>query len=412
MLGLGLSACEKEQAAGSLVNPAHLEHLYETVGLNGDSAGAVWIYCEAPDYELVADEDEGFTCVDDVARALVFYCRQPAPDVERIRALTRFLFHMQADNGYFYNFLLPGGIINRTHRNSVPLPAWWSWRAFWALSELNLLEVSELAAMQARTRPVLDTLVSRMQALCPPPGDTVRFDGVGIPRCLSEVGADQVAVIVAGLANHYRKYPSETVRTLMMDLGNLLLGVQLGDEQAFPHGAFLSWRNNWHAWGNLQAYALLQAGRTLEHQPFIEAGLREVRHFYPYYLEQGGLHAFRAVRAEGTLRAEERMTFPQIAYGVRPMVFASLEAYEVTGDTAFAETAARLAAWFFGENPAGARMYDPDSGRGYDGINDPSTINRNAGAESTIEALLSLQAVERHPPAKQALERIAKTKDR
>ena len=36
-------------------------------------------------------------------------------------------------------------------------------------------------------------------------------------------------------------------------------------------------------------------------------------------------------------------------------------------------------------------MYDPATGRCYDGINSPVDINRNSGAESTIEALLALQ---------------------
>ncbi|MDV7402939.1 hypothetical protein RZS08_66560, partial [Arthrospira platensis SPKY1] len=104
---------------------------YEEVTLDGATLGAVWIYCEAPDYHLVADDDEGFTCVDDVARALVFYCRQyaadPAPEVlDKIRSMTEFLLFMQADNGYFYNFLLPGPKINRTHQNSRAVANWWS----------------------------------------------------------------------------------------------------------------------------------------------------------------------------------------------------------------------------------------------------------------------------------------------
>jgi hypothetical protein len=40
-------------------------------------------------------------------------------------------------------------------------------------------------------------------------------------------------------------------------------------------------------------------------------------------------------------------------------------------------------------------MYDPKSGRTFDGIGSPEEINLNSGAESTIEALLSLQALER-----------------
>ena len=56
------------------VNLGHLEHLYDEIVLpKGDTGGVVWIYCEAPDYVLVGDDDEGYTCVDDMARALVVY---------------------------------------------------------------------------------------------------------------------------------------------------------------------------------------------------------------------------------------------------------------------------------------------------------------------------------------------------
>ncbi len=85
---------------------------------------------------------------------------------------------------------------------------------------------------------------------------------------------------------------------------------------------------------------------------------------------------------------------PQIAYGIRPMVFACMKAYEVTGDTKYKTRANQLATWFSGQNPAHAAMYDPATGRGYDGISNSNQINRNSGAESTIEALLTMQAIE------------------
>ncbi len=400
-----LSCSSQENGpAAPLANPAHLGHLYEEVQLGGHRLGAIWIYCEAPDYHLVADEDEGFSCVDDVARALVFYCRhyvsQPSPEVlSKIRSLTEFLLYMQAENGFFYNFMLPGGQVNKEHQNSRAAAAFWAWRAFWALTELNLLPAAELKSLQSRSRPVLDTLLSRMQALCPPGEEKRSFDGVAVPACLAELGADQAGLIVIGLTNYYRFQPSETVKVLLLSFGNQLLQTQFGDAQSPPYGAFLSWQNYWHAWGNSQAYGLLYAGRILEHEPFIQAGLKEVKYFYPYCLEQGFIHGFKLSREADSLVIRDQRQFPQIAYGIRPMVFAALEAFAITGDTAYAHTAGRLGAWFFGGNPAGQAMYDPETGRAYDGIGSPTEINRNAGAESTIEALLSLQAVEAVPEA-------------
>lgn len=406
-----VSCSAPEDSPPTLVNPAHLAHLYEEASIGDTRLGTIWIYCEAPDYRLVADEDEGFTCVDDVARALVFYCRhyqeQPSPELlYKIQRLTDFLLFMQADNGFFYNFMLPGNVVNTTHINSRAVPAFWAWRAFWALSEVNLLEAEELHDWQSHSRRVMAALAAKTPGLCPPGGGALSFEGVSIPACLAELGADQAAVIMMGLTNYYRMQPSEQLRRLLLHFGNLLLETQQGDADTPPYYAFLSWQNHWHAWGNSQAYALLYAGRILSHQPFIEAGLKEVQHFYPYYMEQGFIHAFSLAREGDSLVVRDYRQFPQIAYDLRPMVFAALEAFAITGEVAYAKTAARLAAWLFGENPAGQPMYDPATGRAFDGIGSPTEVNHNSGAESTIEALLVIQAIEAVPEARSVLRQL------
>lgn len=50
--------------------------------------------------------------------------------------------------------------------------------------------------------------------------------------------------------------------------------------------------------------------------------------------------------------------------------------------------------WLFGNNPAGAPVYDVKNGRGYDGIGFEKQINLNSVAESTIEALSTLLEIE------------------
>ncbi|MCB9049738.1 MAG: hypothetical protein H6556_09920 [Lewinellaceae bacterium] len=412
---LSCSSPPDDGPANDLINLAHLSHLYEEFQVGDTRLGVIWIYCEAPDYQLVADSDEGFTCVDDVARALVFYCRRytthPSPEIlEKIHSLTEFLFYMQAENGFFYNFMLPDKQPNQTHENSRAVPNFWTWRAFWALSELNLLQVEELSALQSRSQPILDTLASRLETFCPSDTEVAVFNGISVPACLAELGADQAGLIMIGLANCYRIHPSGKVRQLLLRFGNLLLQTQFGDAGRPPYGAFLSWRNYWHAWGNNQAYGLLYAGRILDYPPFLAAGLKEVQNFYPYCLEQGFIHGFQLAREADSLVLRDYHQFPQIAYGIRPMVFASLEAYAITGDTTFAHTAGRLATWFSGNNPAGQAMYDPATGRTFDGIGLPAEVNHNSGAESTIEALLSLQAIEAVPAAMEVLNR-TKTND-
>ncbi|NUM77441.1 hypothetical protein HUU40_24030, partial [candidate division KSB1 bacterium] len=95
--------------------------------------------------------------------------------------------------------------------------------------------------------------------------------------------------------------------------------------------------------------------------------------------------------------------YSQIAYALRPMIVGALRLAESTNDPRFAELAADLAQWFFGKNAAQAQMYDPQTGRGFDGILSEKEINRNAGAESTIEALYAILEVEANSVARQRL---------
>ena len=126
----------------------------------------------------------------------------------------------------------------------------------------------------------------------------------------------------------------------------------------------------------------------------VNSALYEVKTFYPALRAKGGLNHFMLRKEGDTSTMYDAQPFSQIAYGVRPMVWACLKAYVMTGDNNYLKEARELASWFSGNNPAKTPMYDPATGRGYDGISSPEQINKNAGAESTIEALLTLQALE------------------
>lgn len=403
-----LSSCSKNNVPSSndsLLNTSHLENLYQEIEINNTHLGTIWIYCDAPDYQLVADDDEGFTCVDDVARTLVFYCRQykDSPDQEilnKIKSFTRFLLYMKANNGYFYNFMFPDEAINTTHTNSLPIPNFWSWRAFWAFSELNLLDSPELDSLKTQTIPIIEDLINKIDQIFISNYNTIIIDGIEIPSWVADQGADQIALIMTSLTNYYQVNKSSVVYNLLLRLGNSLIAAQYGDKDKFPHYAFLSWKNIWHAWGNTQAYALLYTGRIIQNNQFINAGLNEVDHFYPYCLERGFICDFKIIYKNDSITGSDLHSFPQIAYGITPMIFASLEAYIITGDESYATLAGDIATWFFGNNSASQLMYDHVTGKGFDGIDSASKINYNSGAESTIEALLSIQAIESNYIAK------------
>src|SRR5206468_9125318 len=97
--------------------------------------------------------------------------------------------------------------------------------------------------------------------------------------------------------------------------------------------------------------------------------------------------------------------YPQIAYGLNSMTQGYIALHQATGDDTYGRLAGLTAGWFYGNNAAHFAMYDPATGRGYDGLMGPSEfrVNRNSGAESTIEALMTLQAVGADPVARRYL---------
>lgn len=395
----GAAAPDRQAARTAELNLAHLNHLYADIEIDGKPMGVVHIYAAFPDYRFDIEPNEGFTCVDDVARALVLLARErrqrPDPALDRkIRRLTEFVLHLQNSNGYFHNFLWGNLSTNTDYRTSLAELNWWSLRALWGLEETLAVPGidRELAQrIQSATSRVVSNLLRDL------PGtsrETTQSAGIVVPDWLpGGSGADQAAEAIVALLPHWQRTGNPAVRELMASLATGILMMQKGDARTFPHGAFLSWRHHWHAWGNVQAYALLKAGGALDRPDWIRAALIEVDHFYPYLLAEGFAEAIE-FRAEGARVIETaRQRFPQIAYGLRPMVFAALQAHVLTKDPRYLRLSEDLSAWLSGRNDAHAPVYDPKSGVVFDGIIAPGKFNRNSGAESTIEALLTLQAL-------------------
>jgi hypothetical protein len=228
-----------------------------------------------------------------------------------------------------------------------------------------------------------------------PQGEALtQVEGVTVPTWLPfGSGADAGAAAMLGLVPHVRRTGDAHARALVGRLGDGLMRMQVGDAGHFPHHAHLSWRNTWHGWGNAQAYALLRAGELLERRDLTAGALKAIDGFYPILLD-GGMIASFSMRGE---KAVEIARYPQIAYGLSPMVLAAMEAHRITGEPRYREMARRLAGWFSGANDAGRAMYDPATGRVFDGITGRGAINANAGAESTVEGLLALRALDGRP---------------
>ena len=399
----------------SLVNLSHLNYLYVPVTFtDGTDAAGVWIYADAPNYTLTPATGEGYTCVDDVSRAALVYLRSDkfSSDTSiqtKAFKLINFILEMQSSNGYFYNFLLTGNQINLSGPTSINNAEWWSWRALQALTEGSPLIRAVNAALSAKMDNAVSKLVAAIKIdLVNLPQTTKTVSGITVPQWLpAGSGTDQSALLILGLIPYCTSTNDAIMTGYVKKLADGITLMQQGDATHIPYGAFLSWENTWHAYGNDQAYALLNAGIFLNDPAYTSAALSEVDNFYPWLL-QNGLKASFVVSNNGSgIQLSSELSYDQIAYGIRPMVFAAIEAYKVTGLAKYADEAGHLAAWFLGANDLNKKMYDVTTGRGYDGLSSTS-VNINAGAESTIEALLTMEKVESYPDVKAALDKYKK----
>lgn len=389
----------------TLVNLSHLDHLYQEVEIEGQRMAIVHIYADFPDYRWADAPGEGTACVDDIARAAVVYLThfndtQEQSSLLKARALVDFILYMQAPNGLFYNFVDAELHINKERINSRPEANWWTWRAAWALAEAipcfsqhDIPYAFRIKRSIEKIYPAVDSLLSSYPMV-------IAKQGISNPQWLPSVSAaDQASVLLFALVSVYRHFPDADLYDRIRKLSEGIQIMQLGSEGAPPYGAFLSWENLWHAWGNSQSCALLLSGELLNDHNLTESALTEVRVFHPYLLAQGFLNQFTIRIRENAYVMEDMQRYSQRAYDIRPLVWANLQAWEVSGSDDYARQGGEIACWFMGKNAAGKFIYDPETGRCFDGLDDDKKINRNAGAESTIEALLTMQKVTKNPLA-------------
>ncbi len=399
---------DKQEATDNklvLVYPSHLDNLYEEIEVGGKKLGIIHIYSDYPDYKWIEAKGEGIACIDDVARAAIFYSQYYSSNHERIylhkvKMLTEFILFMQAQNGYFYNFIEVDYSINKTYKTSVAEPNWWSWRAAWALSETYNLFAQSDPAFADQIKKSMDKLFNTIKKNLPVKKNVKEIAGFERPLWLQgETGADQTSILILALTNYLKISKEPSLLTYLNDLCDGILKMQEGSETNFPYCAFMSWENLWHAYGNSQSYALLKTYEVTHNKKYLHAALKEIDNFYPYIIKKNYLNYFSIRKEGGNIIADEMNQFSQIAYCLRPMIFASLEAAKITKKKFYSNLAGKLSLWFFGKNISGEKMYDITTGICFDGINNQNSLNKNSGAESTIEALLSLSAVQNNKAA-------------
>jgi len=385
--------CQEKIQVKPTLNYQHLDYLYKEVVLpNGENGGIIHIYSNYPNYNFDIEPKEGFACVDDAARALILLS-QDKSQIQKAKRLTSFLLYMQNKNGWFNNFIWEDLSINTNYKTSVAKPSWWSWRAFWALKAI-LPELEKRDTTLAKNvENSIDKLVLNIETyLKNLPLGLKTVQGIEVPTQLPfESAADQSSILLVALILNYKRKHNPEVLKLIQHLADGILQMQIKD--GIAKGAFLSWENQWHAYGNLQSFAMLKAGALLKETKYTKAALLEINHFYHYLWDNKMFSSIEFKKNNDNTLIVKSNVFSQIAYGIRPIIYANVEAYKQTGETKYKKNALKWLTWFNDKNIASTKMYNQTNGRCFDGILSKTKINKNSGAESTIEALLSIVAV-------------------
>ncbi|MEU4393490.1 hypothetical protein [Kribbella sp. NPDC023855] len=411
-----------------MTNLAHLDYLGAVVtppALAGHSTygsgplGVLWTYADrrsdgsyariggGPYDSATNTYGQGAYNADDIARAAVVYLRHysmhgDAHSRQAAYGLLRGLTFLQTTTGVNAGnvvlWMQPDGTLNPS-AEPVELPdpsdsgpSYWLARTVWALGEGDAVFRSLDAGFAAFLRERLELAVSALERqVLVRYGSWNLVDGRRVPAWLIAAGADATSEAVLGLAAYVEAGGSARARTALARFAEGLAAMAAGDTQTWPFRALLPWGESisvWHAWGAQMPSALAAASAVLRAPRLLEPALGDAAGFTPLLMTAGGPD-------NGWLPAPIDRT--QIAYGVDARLQALLGVATAARRPGLRQVAAFVAAWYFGANRAGQTMYDPATGRTYDGISGDGVVNRNSGAESTIHGLLSMLALDAHP---------------
>ncbi len=377
----------------SPVNLNHALNLTDSLMVDGESLSFIYIYADAPSYEPVIASGEGITCVDDVGRFLEVLETEinTSHHIELIplaAGMTRFLLYMSRDDGLWYNFMHEDGSINTEYRTSTAEFQWWAIRGLRGLTAAyaifgNRTEYSELYERVKSRIPSMEPHLQDVLSLYPETEETpLGVRPLWLVKKAPDMNAELLTVLVRLTETGDFDYRKEAEK-----IAEGLMGYQYLNPDSEIHGMFFCWESTWHNWGNTQAAALMAVYRLTENPVYLESVRLWADHFVPFVLTNN-------FPWEITVHPDSTYTltpYPQIAYGINSMYQGIKTLADVTGDPKDAKRSGEIFGWFTGKNTAGIPMYDPGTGRCFDGIDDAGSVNYNSGAESTIECLLAMQ---------------------
>ena len=375
-------------AAFSAVFPqreSHLMFLRKEMSVEGNLKTGYIIYADKREGRYVHTDagSEGISCVDDTARAGIYFLNmyentreKDSHAAQRYRELfletLDFCDAFRTRTGDYYNFIFENGEINKRGITSRTSANWWALRALWLLSQsLTVIEDSE----DFNTEKIYDEAEQTATLF------VQELDATGLIRGY----ADLSALYVISLANLYEFSGESKWLELIHQVSDGLLGkrahfifdgiIDEGTEKFI-----------FHSWGSRQVQALAMAFTATHDDKYLEAAKDMADSLYTHMINLGPFYDYDT---------ENFNLFSQIAYGTEAAVTSLYQLYQITGDEAYAWLLALNAGFFSGNNQL-QRAMTGENGEGYDGL-EKVFINTNSGAESTISYLLSMSLVDRLP---------------
>ncbi|CUR60502.1 conserved hypothetical protein [metagenome] len=320
---------------------------------------------------------------------------------EMLRGVTYLQTATGPDAGNVVLWMQPDGTLNPS-ADPVELPdpsdsdaSYWLARTIWALGEGYAAFRTSDPSFAAFLEERLDLSIAALdRQVLDAYGEHLDIDGQPAPAWLIADGGDASAEAVLGLSAYVDAGGPDSARRALTRLTRGIAELGGGNARHWPFGAVRPWalsRSLWHAWGSQMPAALARASVVLGKPRLAEGATRDSFTFDPWLLTSGG---------PDNGRMPTRGDASQIAYGADARLQSLLATADASGRGARGGArglAGIVAAWYFGANPAGVAMYDPTTGRTFDGISATGEVNPNSGAESTIHGLLSMIALDAHP---------------
>ena len=310
-------------------------------------------------------EEHGY-CVDDVARGLLVIQRDqpPSPDIRQLSdRYFAFLCEAQTPDGLFINRCDIEGVWSGP---SEPADHWG--RALWALGTMF---------KENPDRDMANRALERFEQGANNRSTFLRsmiFAALGSAEVLSVARNNRVA------------------RRLLRDTAMM---VAASVPEPLPTTPAWLWPEDRLTYANAAIpEVLIRAGQLLDENRFLNYGLDLLA--WLIEAETSGGH-FSVTPTGGYGPDEVRNTYDQQPIEIAAIVDACNTAYDATHDNAWLHHITRGYLWFEGYNDANVRMFDPDTGAGFDGITADGR-NENRGAESTICYLTVSHRFQQHFP--------------